>query len=91
MYHAAVTEDSFQGESSTYFRRPPKHHRQDTRCEVTKKDDNYILVAVLELTLSHSKATSWLCDCENDQSLVQLAELSGLGTLVSSEVVTLTE
>lgn len=88
MYHTAVTEDSFQQESSTYFRRPPKPHRQDTRCEVTKKDDNYILVAVLELTLSHSKATSWLCDCENDQSLVQLA---GLETLVSSEVVTLTK
>lgn len=88
MYHAAVTEDSFQQESSTYFRRLPKPHRQDTRCEVTKKDDNYILVAVLELTLSHSKATSWLWDCENDQRLVQLA---GLETLVSSEVVTLTK
>lgn len=88
MYHAAVTEDSFQQESSTYFRRLPKPHRQDTRCEVTKKDDNYILVAMLELTLSHSKATSWLWDCENDQRLVQLA---GLETLVSSEVVTLTE
>lgn len=88
MYHAAVTEDSFQQESSTYFRRLPKPHRQDTRCEVTKKDDNYILVAVLELTLSHSKAISWLWDCENDQSLGQLA---GLETLVSSEVVTLTE
>lgn len=91
MYHVAVTEDSFQQESSTYFRRPPKHHRQDTRCEVTKKDDNYVLVAVLELTLSHSKATRWLWDCENDQRLVQLAELSGLETLVSSEVVTLTK
>lgn len=88
MYHAAVTEDRFQQESSTYFRRPGKPYRQDTRCEVTKKDDNYILVAVLELTLSHSKAISWLWDCENDQRLVQLA---GLETLISSEVVTLTK